>query len=294
VVLSDETDKEIRESGIGLCVSEPCFPIQIAHGHLKNLIGKKVDHLFVQNVLNMETADSEVQSQLCPWGQTLAFVLRSVPAIEPHAGQFMIPTVHFRQGRAFVLRELAEFAGRYGISRKVSDGAAGRAFAVQEQFMEELRRAGAQMLSRVEAARENAVILIGRPYNIYDKGANIDLPSKLRKIYGVNVIPIDFLSVDGEDIGDLNPNMYWSYGAKIIRTARFTSRHPHLHVIYITNFKCGPDSFIKHFAAEAAGKPFLTLQFDAHSNDAGMMTRVEAYLDSKGILRWWKKDQKIA
>ena len=37
--------------------------------------------------------------------------------------------------------------------------------------------------------------------------------------------------------------------------------------------------------------PFLTLQFDGHSNDAGMMTRCEAYLDSKGILRWWRKQQ---
>ena len=48
---------------------------------------------------------------------------------------------------------------------------------------------------------------------------------------------------------------------------------------------------MKSFLAEASGKPFLTLQFDGHSNDAGMMTRCEAYLDSKGILRWWKNQQ---
>ena len=63
-----------------------------------------------------------------------------------------------------------------------------------------------------------------------------------------------------------------------------------LHIIYITNFKCGPDSYIKHFAREASGKPFLILQFDGHQNDAGYMTRCEAYLDSKGFLRWWSKD----
>jgi len=40
---------------------------------------------------------------------------------------------------------------------------------------------------------------------------------------------------------------------------------------------------------KAAGKPALILQFDAHSNDAGVMTRCEAYLDSKGVLRWWSK-----
>jgi predicted nucleotide-binding protein (sugar kinase/HSP70/actin superfamily) len=57
--------------------------------------------------------------------------------------------------------------------------------------------------------------------------------------------------------------------------------------VHITNFKCGPDSYIKHFLGSACGKPFLSLQFDGHGNDAGFLTRCEAYLDSKGILRWW-------
>jgi len=56
----------------------------------------------------------------------------------------------------------------------------------------------------------------------------------------------------------------------------------------LSNFKCGPDSYIKHFARDAAGAPLLVLQFDGHGNDAGYMTRCEAYLDSKGILRCYK------
>ena len=31
------------------------------------------------------------------------------------------------------------------------------------------------------------------------------------------------------------------------------------------------------------------MQFDEHQNDAGAMTRCEAYLDSKGFLRWWSQ-----
>jgi predicted nucleotide-binding protein (sugar kinase/HSP70/actin superfamily) len=56
-------------------------------------------------------------------------------------------------------------------------------------------------------------------------------------------------------------------------------------LLFISNFKCGPDSYIKSFLGDAAARPFLILQFDGHSNDAGFMTRCEAYLDSKGILR---------
>ena len=57
----------------------------------------------------------------------------------------------------------------------------------------------------------------------------------------------------------------------------------------MTNFKCGPDSYVKHFIGAASPDPFLVLQFDEHTNDAGAMTRCEAYLDSKGFLRWWAR-----
>jgi predicted nucleotide-binding protein (sugar kinase/HSP70/actin superfamily) len=82
--------------------------------------------------------------------------------------------------------------------------------------------------------------------------------------------------------------MFWISGRKILEAARIASEKPNLHMIYLTNFKCGPDSYIKHFAREAAGAPLLILQFDGHGNDAGYMTRCEAYLDSKGILRCYQ------
>jgi len=102
------------------------------------------------------------------------------------------------------------------------------------------------------------------------------------------VIPLDFLPLDEERLSEINENMYWNSGRRILAAAKIAGRHPGLDLIHITNFKCGPDSFIKHFIGEALGKPFLTLSFDGHGNDAGIMTRCEAYLESKGILGRWK------
>ena len=120
-----------------------------------------------------------------------------------------------------------------------------------------------------------------------DKGINLDIATKMRKYYGANVLGLDFLDLEGRDVSRYNENMYWSYGTKILAAAEFVQDKPQLHIVYITNFKCGPDSYIKHFITEASGRPFLTLQFDGHNNDAGMLTRCEAYLDSKGVLRRW-------
>ena len=75
--------------------------------------------------------------------------------------------------------------------------------------------------------------------------------------------------------------MYWPNGQKIIAAARIVARNPNLHAVYMGNFRCGPDSFISHFVPEEMkGKPFLQIEVDEHSADAGMITRYEAFLDS--------------
>jgi predicted nucleotide-binding protein (sugar kinase/HSP70/actin superfamily) len=159
--------------------------------------------------------------------------------------------------------------------------------AAMDTFRANLLHTGKKALDDLAAANEYGIVLLGRPYNIYDKGINLDIAVKMRKYYGANVLGLDFLDAPESCVARFNDNMYWSYGSKILATAAFLKDKPHLHIVYITNFKCGPDSYIKHFITEASGKPFLTLQFDGHNNDAGMLTRCEAYLDSKGVLRRW-------
>jgi len=288
-VLSPESDKQIREAGVDLTVAEPCFPIRVAHGHVQWLLEQGVDWVFVPNQVNEETEFTQYNSHACPWGQTLPFVVRTAPGIEQHRDKFLTPRVMFREGRAGLVRDMAEMAGQLGVSKGRLRAALERAYAAQDEFREALLSAGSEALETLERSGELGIVLIGRPYNMYDKGVNMDIPRKLRKFYGVNVIPLDFLPIKGIDIAPIVPNMYWNYGRKILQAATFVQERDNLHLIYMTNFKCGPDSYIKHYVRQASGKPFLTLQFDEHQNDAGAMTRCEAYLDSKGFLRWWSQ-----
>ena len=163
------------------------------------------------------------------------------------------------------------------------------AYRAQSRFTLALQSAGRDALATLDRSGARGLVVVGRPYNVYDAGVSLSVVRKMREYYGVNVVPMDFIDVDDVDIRDIDDNMYWSYGRKILAVARTVGRTPNLDIVYITNFKCGPDSFVKQFVRDASGKPFLTLQFDGHSNDAGVMTRCEAYLDSKGILRPWQQ-----
>jgi predicted nucleotide-binding protein (sugar kinase/HSP70/actin superfamily) len=240
--------------------------------------------------VNEETEFEQYNSHACPWGQTLPFVIKHAPGLEAHKHQVLEPRVRFRDGRDGLLRDFAGMMRTLGLKKARVRSALDAAYKAQDEFRDKLLAAGAEALERLELAGELGVVLIGRPYNMYDKGINMDIPRKLRKFYGVNVIPLDFLPIKGIDVDPIVPNMYWNYGRKILQTATYVRDKDRLHLIYMTNFKCGPDSYIKHYVREASGKPFLTLQFDEHQNDAGAMTRCEAYLDSKGFLRWWSQD----
>jgi len=290
VVVSPRTNKEIIHLGLESIVAEPCFPIQVAHGHVAYLLEKeKLDSIFIPNLVDAETDIPEINSYMCPWGQTLPFVIRRTPLFEGREEFIAAPTIHFRQNERFVEREMWAFAKPYGIKRRRHKLAVRAAYAAQRLFREELERAGRAALATLEETGECGVILVGRPYNVMDREANLDVLSKLRDNYGSNVVPIFFLPLEGIGIRDIGSNMFWNFGKKILQAARLAAQKENLHMIYVTNFKCGPDSYVKHYTIKAALRPYLTLQFDAHGNDAGIMTRCEAYLDSKGVLRWWKQ-----
>ncbi len=296
IVVSSPTDRYMASRGAEISVAEPCFPVQIAHGHVQALLDSTperppVDYVLLPNVMDMEAPPSPNASQLCPWNQTLPFVVRSSPEFDEQVEKFLAPTVFFGLGHKHVKHQLHAHFSRFGVSRHETEAAVDEAFAAQAAFSEKLLAAGRKACAALEETGEPAILLVGRPYNIYDRSSNCDIPRKLRDLYGVNVLPLDFLPLDEESIDDLHPNMFWNSGRRILAAGRFAGTHPKIHMIYITNFKCGPDSFIKHFLREVAPSPFLILQFDGHGNDAGYLTRCEAYLDSKGIIRCSSKSK---
>jgi predicted CoA-substrate-specific enzyme activase len=291
IEVSSPTNSLVATRGVELASAEPCFPVQIAHGHVQSLLEesadhKPVDYVFLPNVMDTEAPNSPTPSHLCPWNQTLPFVVRSSPVFEPHLDQFLSPTVYFRLGRAHVKKQLADyFKQHFGIHHSQSDAAVDAACDAQADVTARLLAAGQEACEMLEKTCEPAILLVGRPYNIYDRGGNCDVPRKLRDLYGANVLPLDFLPLDDSSVDDLHSNMFWNSGRRILAAGRFAKQHPNVHIIYITNFKCGPDSFVKFFLRDVVKEPFLVLQFDGHGNDAGYLTRCEAYLDSKGLLR---------
>ena len=252
IVLSDKSSKRVINEGEEAVVAEPCFPIKLAHGHVANLVEKDVDYIWMPNLIDTETDRMETNSMLCPWGQTQPYVMRAAPRLGHASGKWLAPTLHPRRGEEIIEQEMWSISRTFGASRKSHRAAVAAGYAAYRRFQHRLIAMGEEALTILRAKDEMGIVLLGRPYNINDAGSNLNIPTKLRTLYGVNVIPMDCLPFRGTDIQDINDNMYWGYGRKILQASRFVSKEPNLRLIYITNFKCGPDSYIKQFTREAA------------------------------------------
>ncbi len=289
VVVSEPTSRKTVQLGLDCVVAEPCFPIIVAHGHAAELAERGVDYIWVPNIVSAQTKFMDNESYVCPWGATLPYVVRQTALFRKWPGRFLCPTLHMRRGEGQLRSVLLRVVKDLGVKRSRAEAAFEAGLAALKQFSAQYEKAGREALQTLDQTGESGMVVVGRPYNIHDAGVSLSVARKLRDFYGVNVLPIDALPLGDVDVSDVNDNMYWEYGRRILAAAKLVGSRSNLHIIYVTNFKCGPDSYIKGYIRAASGKPFLTLQFDGHSNDAGMMTRCEAYLDSKGILRWWRR-----
>jgi predicted CoA-substrate-specific enzyme activase len=284
LVFSGATNPRVTAAGVEACVNEPCFPVQAAHGHFARLMEENPDFIFFPNTVNEEDPLQGVASFLCPWVQTLPLVAKHAQALKPVRDRIFCPRVQFRDGRDAVERGLFRQMSQWKVRSGEHRSAVQKAYAAQALIRAKVIEQGAAVLEILSGLNAPAVVLIGRPYNLYDPGMNLNIPLKLIEIYGANVIPMDFLPIDAIDIRSVNDHMFWNYGRRILQAARFIRDFPGFQPVFISNFKCGPDSYIRHYVEEAAQKPFLFLQLDSHSNDAGVMTRIEAFLESKGML----------
>ncbi len=289
VVLSDPTNRHIIRQGVENIVEEPCLPIKLAHGHLLNLLEKKPDYIFMPVQCTMEKLSPDFKkSWNCPLTQSLPYLVLSSTHIkevldaEKDAPILVQPVFHPDRGRKGLRKKLRKTARLMGInSTTLVDKAIDVGLEAFDAFSTWQQKRGAEILSRLKPD-EKAIVVVGRAYNTYDEAMTLNIPEKLRDM-NILAIPLDFLPLESlaDEIIKAHPNMYWKAGQKILGAARMIAQDPRLFGLYVTNFNCGPDSYlVKFFSKETEGKPFLTIEIDEHSADAGIITRCEAFIDT--------------
>ncbi len=285
VRLGPPTDGDIASTSIQLAGSDYCYPMKLAHGHAVALLAdERVDHVFMPFVIGERfDPDATTAAHLCPLNIAQTASVRSACAgAGIDARRIVAPAVDLQWSDERMARKLHESLGPVlGVDRQEVAAAWGEARHALAEFRDECAQIGREALDGLDEDGQ-AIVLIGRGYNLYDEGANVALPRKIAEL-GWTVIPMDTLPLDIDSLGPGLRNMFWWSGRRILEAARFTRDDQRLHGIVFTNFSCGPDSFGLTYLDELMGEePFLTLELDEHGSDGGYLTRIEAFVDVLG------------
>ncbi|MFO7772592.1 MAG: acyl-CoA dehydratase activase [Dehalococcoidia bacterium] len=279
VVLSDKTNKRLIHKGLQEVLAETCYPVKVAHGHVVNLIENGVDRIFLPSIIDLEKESDDVnRSYNCPLIQGIPFMLG--PAFKDKA-RIMSPSIFMAKGKKNLKRQMERIGRAFGNDTGKIASAITAALKAQEEFARMRQERGQEILKTLTKDNE-AVVVIGKPYNVHDLELNLNIAKKLRHL-GILAIPFDLLPLNSVKLPPHYSNLVWRNEQNLLRAAMMAKNNPSLNPVMITNYGCGPDAFFWKYLEETMEEdPYLLLEVDEHSGDAGMTTRIEAFLDTLG------------
>lgn len=277
VKLSNKTNRGTVEQAIQLSYTDSCLPIKLLHGHAASL-RDDVDYILFPSAIRMGLKDGdENQKYTCPLVQASPYIIKQVLELGDKA---LIPSIDFSMGDDDVIKNLVDVARKMGFSRIKGRKAALQGLKAQRLFEAEQIEIGRGILEELEESGQLGVVIYARSYLSQDSGANLGIAEKLAQL-GVMPIPLDFLPLDSIDVKQFSDRPYWYYESKHIAGAAITLKQPQLYGLMLTCFGCGPNSFVTNIVEDITdGKPLGHLELDEHAAEAGLVTRLEAFVDT--------------
>jgi predicted nucleotide-binding protein (sugar kinase/HSP70/actin superfamily) len=298
VVVSAETSKNMREIAIEIAPDEDCYSTKIFHGHVMD-IKDKVDYLFVPRFGSKHKYDMG-----CPKFIGLADVLRSLypdlpKIIAPHFNK-----AKYGHGRFDFLKEVLKVGFVFTKNPIRIIKAMNKALKADKEYKKklivDLKTLHQWEQSKiflndppdeVPGEKRLKVALVGHSYVINDEFCSLNIRKKLQT-HGVDVITSEQMPREliEEQLDKLDNRLYFEFEREILGTIMYFLEKGNVDgIIHLMIFSCGPDSLAGELASIFAKRrediPLLQLVIDDLTAEAGMKTRIEAFID---MLRWRK------
>ena len=275
IVVSEPTSKITLDKGVKNTVDEACLPVKAFVGHVLEL-GSKVDWVFVPRLISVEE-----RTYICP-------KFLGLPDMIKHTLPSEIPILEVDVNLYRRKEDIWKTAWDLGLKFKVTPVKVWR--ALQKSLLSWRLHCEALLEEGKDLKQGLTIALIGHPYNLYDDYINMNLIKRLKN-HGINVITPEHVPepIIQEHAARLPKKLFWSMGKTLIGSAYHLIEHPQVDgMIHIAAFGCGPDSFTGELIERRCrrlGKPILNLNLDEHTGEAGIVTRLEAFID---MLEWRK------
>ncbi len=252
-----------------------CYPCEVVHGAVYDLLSKNVDYILLPRVMEFDIQKDMLHSYTCPTTTIISDVIKG--AFESAADKILAPQIGFSKHLLKTsLKEIVNLGIVLGISKKKAKKAWKTAKEYYDQYIAESIKLGKKILN--EIGDEPAVIIAGRPYTTNSSEMNLSLPRKITS-RGYHVVSADILPKLSANLVQ-HPRNVWNFTQDIMNAVSYVKVQENLFLCLVSCFSCGPDASIYHLIRQdMAGETFCYLEIDSHTAHAGFETRVGAFLD---------------
>ena len=280
VILSDPSDENTIRLSQQYAQGETCYPIKLVYGHMVQLMQKKVDYIFLPCIHTLKHEKSNVENNFsCVYMQSSARSIARILKLEEHGIKLLNPVFDLDFGRKAIASVMLSVGAELGKSVLQCSAALMKGAMIIRDYDAAVERNGRELLESLKPD-EKVLVMITRNYGISDPVLNMEIPELLLQ-RGYKVINLEHLPGHDIDISQDYNNLYWPFGQHIISGAKIIAHHPNLYAVYLTNHGCGPDTMLSHmFREEMGDKPYLQIEVDEHFSKVGIITRIEAFLNS--------------
>ncbi len=278
VILSDATNEKTIELGQQYALDETCFPIKLITGHVAELVKKKVDYIFFPDLYSVDHPGSLSRKNYgCPYMQMAFKIMHQAMKLDQTKIEILSPTIAFSQGKEFMASSFFKLGKKLQKSESEIMKAMQASMKAYAQFEKDMENYSRKEQAKIKKG-EKVFVLISKIYGIADPMLNMGIPDKLKEL-GYKVLP--FYAMPENNLSKQYPNMYWPFGQHIIEPADLIKSDPDLFAILLTHHGCGPDSITSHFVKDIMDKKqYLHIEVDEHSSSVGIITRIEAFINS--------------
>lgn len=299
LVISPKTNQAIVREGVRRAVDGTCFPVKIFYGHVHWLIEAGVERLFLPRLVSVAPKE-----YICPKFMGLPDMMA---AAFPGGPGVYSPVLDLNRPRKYSEYEMGNVAKDLGCSSLGIRQALEQGGRAQRQHEMHLQEGNWPTQDRQNQWEDSVTLnestqlaagsfpfpilrigLLGHSYLIYDDFANMQIVARLKKM-GAEVLTVDMLPSEriAAQAAKWRKRMFWTSGRRILGAAWEYVEMPVDGIVYITAFGCGTDSLTAELVERTVRRhsriPQLILNLDEHTGEAGVVTRLEAFVD---MLRW--------
>ena len=291
IIVSENTNQKLILQGASLVVSDTCLPVKVFIGHVLSL-SDKCDKLLIPVV---RSTSEKVYN--CSRFLALPDLAR---AVVPGVPQILEIEFDYSRGKRYLYRQIYSLGKNFTLNPFKIKAAAKYAWETHQRYHEITTQ---QHLTRLEAidlihngkpveikeAKKDVLTIgiAGHPYVLHDEQVSHNLIKRL-KAAGVNILTPEMAPEAPDSNGNGHTQFaglaknYWESEEDVVGAGDWYTRIKVDGIIGIMAFACGPDSMMMSLVqrqAHSANIPFMSLTVEEHTAEAGVVTRIEAFLD---------------